>query len=101
MGRKNKRKPIRELNNTYIVRPVPKHQKQRQSRCAFCGRPLPVSGWHWFTDEWGQQVKVCNDLRRCMTHRKNAAEKSYRRALQRRTGHCGYWLKEREDGYHG
>lgn len=104
MGRKNKRRKQKppllpwnrepELNHGGGIAP-------HRSRCAFCGRPLPRSGWHWFRDEFGQFVKKCNNERACMSQRKTAAEDSFRRAVRRRSAHTkSYWMKG-EDKRHG
>jgi hypothetical protein len=102
MGRKNRRKTRKPPMPPWSREPEPRHRAHapRRSRCAFCGRLLPVSGWHWFRDEFGQRVRKCNDERSCMKSRKLAAEESFRRAIRRNAYHTeSYWMKEdRENG---
>lgn len=103
MGRKNKRRKQKPPLLPWNREPELNHGRgiaPHRSRCAFCGRPLPRSGWHWFRDEFGQRGRKCNDERSCMRRRKQAAEESFRRAIRRNAYHTGsYWMKEdRENG---
>lgn len=104
MGRKNRRKtwkPPMPPWSREETHPRQRAYAPRRSRCAFCGRLLPVSGWHWFRDEFGQFVKKCNNERTCMSQRKTAAEDSFRRAVRCRSAHTkSYWMKG-EDKRHG
>ena len=102
MGRKNRRKTRKLPMPPWSREPEPRHRAHapRQSRCAFCGRLLPVSGWHWFRDEFGQFVKKCNNERACMSQRKTTAEVSFRKAIRRNAHTKSYWMKG-EDKRHG
>lgn len=102
MGRKNRRKTRKPPMPPWSREPEPRHRAHapRRSRCAFCGRLLPVSGWHWFRDEFGQFVKKCNNERACMSQRKTAAEASFRKAVRRNAHTKSYWM-EGEDRRHG
>lgn len=70
-------------------------------RCAYCGRELYDGHWHWMYDEFGQQVKKCNDERNC--HRRRAEipgmEDSFHRAI-RLFNHkgTGKWLESEKEG---
>lgn len=81
MGRKNRRKawtprePLPSLNR----------KENNDGRCAYCGRRIYPGGWHWMYDEFGQQVKKCNDERLCRRKRMRTwgQEESYRKAMRR------------------
>lgn len=101
MSRKNKKGRWRECQwmkaEQLHTLPIEKPKKKALSRCAFCGRLLGVSTWHYVWDEFGQQVKKCNDEWTCRRRRKDKAEKSYRNALKRHAlGVRAYW-KETDD----
>lgn len=51
-------------------------------RCAYCGRLLTATNWHWMRDEFGQMVKKCNNERDCSAHRRRESEKSFRKAMR-------------------
>lgn len=51
-------------------------------RCAYCGRLLTATSWHWMRDEYGQLVRKCNNERRCAEHRRKTCEESYRKAMR-------------------
>ena len=51
-------------------------------RCAYCGRLLTATSWHWMRDEYGQLVKKCNNERACYNRRTDVAEKAFRRAVR-------------------
>ncbi len=87
MSRKNKKARWRECHWTGTEQlhtiPLDKPKKKALSRCAYCGRLLGVSGWHWMVDEFGQRVRKCNDERNCKRKRKDAAEEAYEAAVRR------------------
>lgn len=61
-----------------------KAQDLYYGRCAYCGRLLGASNWHWMRDEFGQKVKKCNNERACYAKRSEIAEKAFRRAVRRK-----------------
>ena len=52
-------------------------------RCAYCGRLLTATNWHWMRDEFGQRVRKCNNERRCYASRKPEADAAFRRAMRK------------------
>lgn len=51
-------------------------------RCAYCGRLLTATSWHWMRDEFGQLVKKCNNERACYNRRSEISEKAFRKAVR-------------------
>lgn len=108
MSRKNKKGRWQEFQlarqNRLPDIPIQHHTKPETrpkkalSRCAFCGRLLGVSTFHYVWDEFGQQVKKCNDGWTCRRRRKTAAEKAYRRAMKINAEHGRkpYWKEADE-----
>ena len=87
MGRKNKRRKQKPPLPTWTREPELKHKKgiaPHRSRCAFCGRLLDDGDFYWFPDEFGQFVRKCKNERDCSAHRKDEAEKAFRRAFKGR-----------------
>lgn len=99
MSRKNKKARWRESQWTKKQTLPDVNPQKPMSRCAYCGRLLGVSGWHWMMDEFGQRVKKCNDEQGCRRKRKDAAEEAYQEAVRRDKRIRLYWKTEqpRED----
>lgn len=82
MGRKNKRRQLKNKLPVYSLAQELTGKHDICFRCAYCGLELHPGEWHWMWDEFGQRVRKCNDERRCATHRRDISEESFRRAMK-------------------